>query len=223
MKKLPNRVTLSEALSWLAFGVLCDKDKLKSELVSSAFGFSIKDADAKLAESLVAFLEQAHAQKIKLEGKWVEGPTSSIALTAKIDSTELANYQAFDFLVDGLRQGEGILWISNRTSDDEMEWVYNPRTSVKHCRDITMDFKELRGCLKAGNSPKLSSANIKLPLSPTALQKWWQGLSTAERTLSQVQLLDLCKKSYPDHRITRHMIRDLTGSRKRGPKPIRPE
>jgi len=223
MKKLPYRVTLSEALSWLAFGVLCDKDKLKSELVSSAFGFSIKDADAKLAESLVALLEQAHAQKITLEGKWVEDPTSSIALTAKIDSTELANYRAFDMLVDGLLQGEGILWISNKNRAGKMVWVNNPKTSIESYGDITMDFKELRHCLKAGSSPKLSSANNMSPISPTALQKWWQGLSTAERTLSQVQLLDLCKKSHPDHRITRQKIRDLTGSRKTGPKPIRPE
>ncbi len=223
MKKLPNRVTLSEALSWLAFGMLCDKEKLKTELVSSAFGFSIKDADVKLAESLVAFLELANAQKIKLEGKWVEGPTSTIALTAKIDSTELANYRAFDIRVDGLRQGDGILWISNRTRDGEMVWVNNPETSIEHYRDITMNFKELRDCLKAGSSPKLSSAKKLSPISQAALQQWWQGLSADERRLSQLQLLDMSKKSYPDHRITRHLIRDLTGSRKTGPKPIRPE
>ena len=219
MEKLPYRVTLSEALSWLAFGVLCDKDKLKTELMSSAFGLVDDEALKKLTVSLQDLTKSARSGQVTLEGRYVQNPSSADALTKKIEPNALADFRAFDILLDGLRLGEGILWMSN----DKMVWVNNPKTSLEHYRDITMNFKELRDCLKAGSSPKLSSAKNMSPISQAVLQKWWQGLSAVECRLSQVQLLDMCKKSHPDHRITRRKIRDLTGSRKTGPKPIRLE
>ncbi len=219
MEKLPNRVTLSEALSWLAFGVLCDKDKLKTELVSSAFGLVYDEALKKLTVSLQDLTKSARSGQVTLEGRYVQNPSSADALTKRIEQNALADFCAFDILLDGLRLGGGILWMNN----DKMVWVNNPKTSIEHYRDITMNFRELRHCLKAGSSPNLSSANKMSPISQAALQQWWQGLSAIERTLSQVQLFDQCKKSHPDHRISRQRIRDLTGSRKTGPKPIRPE
>lgn len=219
MEKLPYRVTLSEALSWLAFGVLCDKDKLKTELVSSAIGLVDDEALRKLTVSLQDLTKSARSGQVKLEGRYMPNTSSADALTKRIEPNALADFRAFDILLDGLRLGEGILWMSN----DKMVWVNNPKTSLEHYRDITMNFKELRDCLKAGSSPTLSSAKMKSPLSQAALQQWWQSLPAVDRKMSQVQLLDLCKKSHPDHRITRQMVRDLTGSRKTGPKPIRPK
>ena len=69
MEKLPNRVTLSEALSWLAFGVLCDKDKLKTELVSSAVGLVYDEALKKLTVSLQDLTKSARSGQVTLEGR----------------------------------------------------------------------------------------------------------------------------------------------------------
>jgi hypothetical protein len=219
VEKLPNRVTLSEALSWLAFGITYDKDKLKSELVSSAFGHAQDDALNKLTVSLEELATAARSGQITLEGRYVPDEKSGSALTTTIAPMALADFRAFDIKEDGLRRGKGVLWISNQ----KMEWVYNPNFSIEHYGDITMNFKELRDCLRKGTSPKHSTTADKPKLSVAALQQWWQSLLPQERAQSQAKLMELCDKTHPDHSITRQRIRDLTGTRKTGPKPIPPK
>lgn len=219
MQNLPIRVTLSEALSWLAFGELYNKDKLKSELVSSAFGHAQDDALNKLTLSLEKLATAARYCQLTLEGRYVPDENSGSALITTIAPMTLEDFRAFDIITDGLRRGKGVLWISNQ----KMEWAYNPNFSIARYDDITMNFKALRDCLTKGTSPTHSMTADKPKLSPAALQQWWQSLSPQESAQSQVKLMDLCKKAHPDHSITRQRIRALTGPRKTGPKPDQPK
>lgn len=60
----------------------------------------------------------------------------------------------------------------------------------------------------------------KRPLPQAMLNQWWNDLSGELRELGQEDLLDLCRSAFSRYDITRERIRELTGPRKRGPKPL---
>jgi hypothetical protein len=71
-------------------------------------------------------------------------------------------------------------------------------------------------------SPSKGKVADKSPnLSKAQLQQWWTALTDEQRQLPQDQLWMLCRSAFPGQSITRRRIRDLTGPRKRGKKPIR--
>lgn len=59
------------------------------------------------------------------------------------------------------------------------------------------------------------------PISQSELAKWWESKSDVRDYLSQEELLTLVRAKYPDKAISRDRVRELIGTRKRGPKPIR--
>lgn len=59
-------------------------------------------------------------------------------------------------------------------------------------------------------------------LPNAALQSWWQALPDETKHLPiDHALVPLCRAAFPPHYISRDRIRELTGPRKRGPKPSR--
>lgn len=64
----------------------------------------------------------------------------------------------------------------------------------------------------------------RLPaISKALLNAWWTGLQNEVKQLTQDDLWSLCRAHFPNKSISRERIRELTGPRKRGPKPIRGE
>ena len=59
------------------------------------------------------------------------------------------------------------------------------------------------------------------PISQSELAKWWHSKADARDFLSQDELVTLVRAKYPDKAISRDRVRELIGTRKRGPKPIR--
>jgi hypothetical protein len=58
-------------------------------------------------------------------------------------------------------------------------------------------------------------------LSQAELTKWWDSKAEVRDLLSKDELLVLVRAKYPDKVISRDRVRDLIGTRKRGPKPFR--
>ena len=65
------------------------------------------------------------------------------------------------------------------------------------------------------------SASALSPISQSELAKWWESKSDVRDFLSQDELLALVRAKYADKAISRDRVRELIGTRKRGPKPIR--
>ena len=61
---------------------------------------------------------------------------------------------------------------------------------------------------------------LQPPLSDAHLKEWWKRLSPEGQAEPQDDLLAMCRAAFPDRHISRQRIRDLTGPRKRGKKPI---
>lgn len=58
------------------------------------------------------------------------------------------------------------------------------------------------------------------PVGDGPLRRWWQKIATASETMTQAEILDAAKAAFPNQHVSRQRIRDLTGARKTGPKPI---
>lgn len=75
-----------------------------------------------------------------------------------------------------------------------------------------------------GKLPDKANASDKLPRLPAAaLQRWWDGLSDAERDLPRDKLHKMCVAAHPANSIARERVRKISPIRKSGPRPIKPE
>ena len=110
-EKLPRSaqfVTLSEALSWIAFRVSMRDEKLF--LVMSRSQFGERKPETAISAALVSLADAAKASAIELRGKLQEhrdiDPDS--LLTRPIEPIAFEDFRRFSILEDGLRYGEGL-------------------------------------------------------------------------------------------------------------------
>lgn len=128
-------VTLSEALTWIAFGFALDRDILDRAISGQAFDGT--DPQATLAEAMAKLAVRASGGQIAARGKYIENHSidESRVLTAPIEPVRFEDFAQFDILHDGLRYGTGLTWL-NETS--AVERVFQERRdqfrSVKVCR-----------------------------------------------------------------------------------------
>jgi hypothetical protein len=102
-------VSLSHALSWIAFGVSMSNDHLYKVMSLNLYGEQNPQEALKAAVAQLTSL--ARSEKIDLQGKYRESPRSEkrTLLTAPINPIKFADYRQFNYLGDELRHGEG-LW-----------------------------------------------------------------------------------------------------------------
>lgn len=111
-KPLPERptVTLSEAVSWLVFGMALDSDTLHAALNCDAFGTDFAVVQAKL-KNAIDRLTTAGTGGLSMYGKMLRaGDEPDRALTEAIPSERFHDFRQFDVISDGLWHGEGISW-----------------------------------------------------------------------------------------------------------------
>ncbi len=103
-------VTLSRALSWIAFGVSMSSDQLHEVLSQDRYGERVPQVSIKAAMAELA--TRARAGKIALKGKFQESHRvdERTLLTGPIEAIKLADYRQFNYLSDELRHGEGLTW-----------------------------------------------------------------------------------------------------------------
>lgn len=220
-KRLPATpyVTLSEALSWLAFQDVRDAIALNSELAGNAFGYGFGSSlvKAKLVEA-VNLLSDG---KIKMRGKYIRAADTDLAqvLVTDVLPIDLQNYRKFDITIDGLRRGRGLAWLP----DPEYMSEYQQMPCLSYIAEITVQRSGLMNNFSAILTKISAIKNRKLPkLSKYDFQKWVASLTPKERSSSEAFLREKCNADHPLHHIPRVMTRSLCEGRKRGPKIIEP-
>jgi hypothetical protein len=114
-------VTLSEALSWIAFGVALDHMALDREanVLQSLFG-SINSQQQALEEATFKLISKASGGHITVRGKFVEAhPEDAEQVdTKEIEPVRFEDFAQFDILHDGLRRGGGLTWYDDHSMSD---------------------------------------------------------------------------------------------------------
>ena len=117
LRDLPERmppdgpfVTLSQAVSWIAFHHAMDWGQLWDAVEADPAG--VADSQIMLAKAIHDLATSASGGDIPMRGKYLNdvGDNESVALTSEIDPIRLNDFARLDILGDGLRHGTGLLW-----------------------------------------------------------------------------------------------------------------
>ena len=205
MQNKPTFVSLSEALSWIAFGQQDKKEELIEYLAKKNY---IEDCKDKLNNALESLLSKARGKLITLEGKEITSKTTTTdnALTIKISSTAFKDFAAFDINTDGLSYGKGLLWLPTLVKNGKnCEFIYEHKEQhkiTKHYTDVDVNFSQLKKELQPGRQslPALSDAD---------LEKWWGSLSEEEKRFSEKAQKLMLVENFPNNHISRARLRAL--------------
>lgn len=205
MQNKPTFISLSEALSWIAFGQQDKKEELIEYLAKKNYSEDCKD---KLNNALESLLSKARGALITLEGKEITSKTTTTdnALTIKISSTAFKDFAAFDINTDGLSYGKGLLWLPTLVKNGKnCEFIYEHKEQhkiTKHYTDVDVNFSQLKKELQPGRQ--------SLPaLSDAELEKWWGSLSEEEKRFSEKAQKLMLVENFPNNHISRARLRAL--------------
>lgn len=202
----PAYITLSQALSWLAFGKHMDRKELNSALTSASPTLPASVAKQRCEAAREALVTAAHAGKIELQGKQnATSELSSAANTVQIPPIALADYRAFDINTDGLRRGTGLLWLKSDIGGDieQAKGAHFSGVMVK----MTDLQKHLRPLFQAPKPSRVAS---------TTLKKWYGKLAPAVQAQPIGKLWALAKLAFPRNSVPRRDVEALCGPRKPG-------
>ena len=217
MQNKPTFISLSEALSWIAFGQQDKKEELIKYLAKKNYSEDCKD---KLNNALESLLSKARGALITLEGKEITSKTTvtNNALTIKISSTAFKDFAAFDINTDGLSYGKGLLWLSTLVKNGKnCKFIYEHKEQhkiTKHYTDVDVNFSQLKKELQPGRQ-SLSA------LSDAELEKWWSSLSKKEKLLGEEAHRKMLIENFPNNHISQKRLRKVRSKIQR--KPGRPE
>jgi hypothetical protein len=218
--KLPSNkyVTISEALSWLAFGNAQKRESLNKELADQAFGMPYQDAKQRLENVLSLLVSAALNGKVKLYGQYLSdlGAGSDDEVTEEIPTIKFSDFKQFDITVDGLRFGSGLAWLP----DEKTKWIVKSPKRVDGYIEVTAQRSDLMRVFSAGGITINGTDKHALPrIGGGTLQKWYDNLKPDEKDLSEEMLKDLATIAFPMNNITRDQIREFTKGRPPGRKP----
>lgn len=103
-------VSLSHALTWIAFGVSMDSDKLHEVLTFDRYGEH--DPQEAIKAAVGQLVDLGRAERLAMQGKYRESHRDDkrMLLSAAIEPIKFADYKQFNYLRDELRQGNGLTW-----------------------------------------------------------------------------------------------------------------
>lgn len=113
-------VTISEAVSWVAFGISMDRGRLSLALEGK--GIDATEARRIVRAAMAKLADRGTGGCIAMRGKYVAANlTDDRSLqTEPIDPVRLADFARFDVLSDGLSFGEGLARIEDQSSLDNV-------------------------------------------------------------------------------------------------------
>ena len=220
-------VTLSEALSWLAFQDVRDMAALNRELAGNAFGYGFGSGIAKdkLVQATDLLADAVSGGKITMRGKVIqttETDRSQVMVTA-IPPIDLQNFRQFDITIDGFRFGRGLLWLTDATNMYEYKPIPQETPQSNFIAEVTVERSGLMHNFSAILTKISALKDGKLPkLSQDDFDKWVSTLTPEERSGSEQFLREKCNADHPSHRVLTAMTRYLCKGRERGPKIIKP-
>jgi len=132
--KLPKKafVTLSEALSWLAFNIPLNSEILELALRSDDPD-SIEGARSRLMKSINQLTDVASGGRIEMRGKFVRYPdfdTDSVK-TEPIPPNAFHDFARFDVHHDGLNPGRGLAWRYSSEGLLDMATIDRPKEAYR--------------------------------------------------------------------------------------------
>lgn len=150
-------VTLSEALSWIAFG-----DHTNSE----ANWTNYDDAREKLLSALGSLLDKAQGGSVVLKGKLIEKKRDSSlpSNTQLIEQERFHDFQRFDQTCNGLWRGEApcLLWSPESVEgEQEYELITPAGLNDSHYRDIQVDTAALEKAFPVSAMHAVSTAKAE--------------------------------------------------------------
>lgn len=108
------RVSLSEAISWIAFGIALDADRLERALhLGGLAGGDLQQAQRDMEQAVENLLRAGSDQRVAFFGRYLESRQSNGSVSASIDYLSLDDYRQFDVDRDRLHYGSGLAtWYS---------------------------------------------------------------------------------------------------------------
>lgn len=109
-------VTLSQALSWIAFGLSFESERLVRGIDQCAFG-PADETNKRLADAISQLTTLALGESIDMRGRYIESDESddSTALTDTISPIRFHDFAQFDIHLDALRYGTGLTWTKSES------------------------------------------------------------------------------------------------------------
>lgn len=184
-------VTLSEALSWIAFSFSMDSERLDQAV--HAHAIDGVDMEQALAAAVSQLATKAAGSLIELRGKYVQSRAVNEAAvrTQRIEAERFEDFAQFDIHYDGLAYGTGLTWVQpgsvlNRVLNDGQRDSFR---SVKVCRaELLTHFPDNQPELAAsgrvpfGDPLAVTIGELTLPgddfdpLADAPVSPWWSVL-----------------------------------------------
>ncbi|MBX9897891.1 MAG: hypothetical protein K2Y17_08345 [Qipengyuania sp.] len=145
-------VTLSHALTWIAFGVSMDSDQLHEVLTLDRYGE--RDPQEAVKAAVAQLVDLGRGGRIAMEGKYREShrDETRTLLTAPIEPTNFANYRQFNYLEDSLCLGTGLFWESDGSDSIINEKGYSAFIEIGVSRaDLLREFPPKGGGIVPAN------------------------------------------------------------------------
>lgn len=218
-------VSLSAALSWLAFGDARERKELNEELAGPAFGLAGDEALQRLENAVSLLTAAGFNGKVKFSGRHLKKRLANLnavlagTITEEIRCTALRDFAAFDITIDGLIFGNGLAWVPDR----EGSWTASVPKCTELYAHVVVQRSDLMREFKGGIAIASGQAKKELKrLSDAKLQAWYDSLDPDQQEHSRKKLEVLVSAAFPEHHVTRQRIRELTPNRKPGRKPNQP-
>jgi hypothetical protein len=215
-------VTLAEALTWLAFGNVKNREDLNRELALGAFGIDLDSAQARLTAAVSSLIDAVENGTVHLRGVRERAGRRAApgAPNAHIAYFDVKGFRQYDITVDGLRFGQGLAWLPNQKG----VWRYaSTKGSPYFFSRVTVRTADLRKALTMGGAQSVGTPRAIAPqVSDVELGRWWNQLTSEERRLSEAEHRKLCDQVFQGKTVTRARLRKLRGSRKPGRPPKAP-
>ena len=154
-------VTLSQALTWIAFGVAMDTDLVHALLCLDSYGGRVPQEAIK--DAVVQLTANASGGNIAMRGKYWEGyrVEKRTLLTAPIEAVKLADYRQFNYLRNELRYGDGLTWWRNPDGVTD-RLVHGGRSDS--FIEVSVDRADLLREYPFGNSSERPPTMIVMPM-----------------------------------------------------------
>ncbi len=210
-------VSLSEALSWIAFGDACGAKELNKKMLGQAFGLPYRDTKQRLQKAVSMLSDEALKGKFDLLGKYITSQKDADAAVTEIIATfKLRDFKQYDITVDGLLFGSGLAWLP----DESSSWTVTAPKRLEAFIEVIAQRSDLKRVFSAGCVATIGTDKQVLPpLGQAALKAWYDNLTPDEKGLSEAGLTALAGITFPLNSITRVRIRQFTLGRPRGRKP----
>jgi hypothetical protein len=208
-------VTLSEALTWVAFGVSMDRDQLHEVLNLDRFGGHIPQEALKNAAARLTLAGSGGSVGMRGKYRAKRDDDEKSLLTTTIEPIKLEDYRKFSHLDDELRHGEGLLFW--RAGDGTaLDYIFGSgrKDSYLHVKVNRADL--LREFPPRGQSGREPEAIRWTDLDPPSLARaeqlvreaqadeWWnwpQAVAwVGERSLRNIAVIRLSAEQWKERR-----------------------